>query len=159
MKLFIWKKTGARDFEEIEVEVTRIFDKGIKILHEGKEIELKWEEEYSLRDLKAGKSILIYIFDGDFSRAYVLPHVRNPSLQSLDSVDVYRSIIDKMNDHFKKKKQEYIKLLEINASTLSDKAIEDIVAVKNKLKGSIQDRNISDQIKSLIDEHKLKNDQ
>ena len=156
MKWWIWKKIGDRDFREIEIDVVDFLDKGIVIVYKGEEFELKWDEEYSLRDLKAGKSILIYIFDDDYSKAYVLPHVRDPKMESLDTIDIYRSILEKMNESYLKKKQEQIRIVEINTTILTEKPVEEITAIKEKITGTIQKKSVSEEITDLVRHYKLK---
>ena len=103
MKLYIFKKHSRSHFERFEIELTSFQDHFI-IIQLGKEsIELNWDDGYSFWDLHFGDVLLIYIIEDDFSRAHVLPIVRDSTIKNMDFVTITskpKSSISRYNLYF-----------------------------------------------------------
>ena len=152
MKMYIFRKDG-RDFERIKIEVDMIRKRSVIIRHKGQIMTLEWDSEYTFEQLKIDDILNIYILGEDYSKGYVLPHLRDLSIKDLDIKTVVLSQLEKIKQSTIEEKDTAMQLLRGIVLFYTGKNMEDLNFLKDivSLTGA-NDQNEFKKLKEAVKE-------
>ena len=155
MYIHIFRQENPTDFKRIDIFVVGFQQKSIDIKN-GKEIvTLSWDSEYTIDDLLYDDILNIYIKGDDFSRAYILPILRDFNIKDLDVSKILDSELDKRDQAYKKEMEIKSNILKKFIEHDTRRSIEDFHLFQDILKSSgAEDRNFN-ILKDLVDKTKL----
>jgi len=154
MKLYIFKKHSRSHFERIAVELTSFQDHFITIQRDKESVELNWDNGYTFRDLHFGDVLLIYIVGDDFSRAHVLPIVRDLTIRNMDVETIVRSKLDQIKQENQKTTKIFTEVLKAISEFYLNWSLDDFNIVKEIIEASEVDNNMLDSLKNSIEKRR-----
>ena len=157
MKMYIFQKIGPGDFDRIPIEVEVIKTKSLILKHEEKLIELRWEGEYTYRELCYGDIINIYILTHDFEKGYIMPSISNATLANLSEEQIFRSELDKLRAKYKKEDLIRTQIIKALIEFFSKRSIENLEFIQHLGNHPEKAVELIPRLKGLLEKHQNMN--
>jgi len=134
MEIYIFRKENEKnDFARLPVDLIRPQTRSALIRVSGKTINLEWESEYTFPELMVDDILMVYIVGEDFSRGYVLPHLRDLRIKDLSVAQIVRSELDKIKQLYAKERDASMEILKAITEHHAGEELEDIDFIQNVL--------------------------